>query len=241
MINRMLVLSGILLLAGCNNSSAPPLDGPHLKTATYSTGELITYEYNKAGHITQISSNTNGQRKFSYSGNSAKEIIYNSQGTETKIIEYKLNGDGLISNEKTSMPESNKEKIYLYNTYKQVTSETTKDGENRETNVYYYTNDRLDSMEQRNNGNKLRQKQLYTYYPDIANTAFSLTDAIYMRGRQSPMAIKQANWIFYEKEGKEESHQTYSYTYETDVSKRITKAKINSAGNEIAAIAYTYY
>lgn len=238
--NTILILC-VLFVTACKSKHPSTLQGHRLKSATYNNGEVLNYEYDAEGRTTKISSNKKGRREFNYTNNSAKETTYNLQGEETAVTEYRLNGDRLISNESMIKPPSGKEKIYLYNANGYVTSETVKEGETREATVYYYAGEQLDSMAKRSNENKLLHKQIFTYYTDIKNTAFTYTESISIKGKQSPLAVKRLDWIFYDNDGKEQSRQTLDYKYEMDATGRIIKVLVNSADSEVASISYTYY
>jgi YD repeat-containing protein len=238
--NTILIVC-VLLLTACKSKHTSAPQSHRLKTAIYSNGEALSYEYDADGRTTNISSTKKGRREFGYAKGTATETHYNMQGEGTSITEYRLNGDGLVSNESMIKPAGGKEKIYLYNANGFITAETAKEGENRETSVYYYTGDQLDSMLKRSNENKLLHKQLYTYYTDIKNTAFTYNESISIKGKQSPLAVKKLDWIFYDNDGKEQTRQTLDYKYETDASGRVIRVKVNSAESEIASIAYTYY
>lgn len=231
----------VLAAGGCKSKPARSDSGPRIKTASYATGETVSYSYDSEGRTTRISSTRTGRNEFSYSSGSAEEKRYNPAGEETGLVRYQLNGDGLISKETILKPAGNKERIFLYNANGFITSATDKDGEQRETSVYYYTGERLDSIIKRNNGNQLVYRQLYTYYPNINNTAFPYNESISMRGKQSPQAVKMLSWIFYDTDGKETSRQVLDYKYDTGATGMITRAQVFASGKEIATISYTYY
>jgi len=238
------IIISYIAVSSCKSGDAANADiskTPHLKTAAFSTGELINYEYNKAGRVSKVTNSIKGRYEYKYGDDEVTETFYDTSGTLKFTKKYRLNKDGLASNETTVDPANEKEKIYLYNPAQQVTTETIKEGENRQTTSYAYTSELLDSMEKRNNDYKLLHQQVYTYYPEINNTAYTYTECLHFRGRQSPKAVKQATWIFYNAGGTEQDRQVYDYTYETDTEKRITKAVVKNAGKEVVAISYTYY
>lgn len=204
------------------------------------TGQGENFIYDNKGRLIKRTRTDNQRRdEYSYSGNMVTHNLYNTAGVLEEIFVYELNDQGLVvKRTRTINPSSNIE-TYIYNSNKQLLTNTSQTTAGIYKADYYYTGSVRDSTVNTQADGSF-SVNTYVYDVNIRNTITAEYSGESIWGNNSPYAITKRTFKSYSPSRILLSTTVNTHTYETDAAGRITSVTTsNSAGER--TLLYQYY